>query len=75
MGQFAFLVIRKASGEVVQRWEPPDPFDPSLDVHLGQQFVTGNGRYAVVGYQVYAERAPDADVNGVIEVARIDAPQ
>jgi hypothetical protein len=42
---------------------------------LGQQFTTSDGRYAVVGYQVYDEGDPDAGVNGVIEVARIDAPQ
>jgi hypothetical protein len=72
MRQFAFSVVRQASGEFVQRWEPPDRFDPALDIHLGQQFTTADGRYAVVAYQLYDERDAHADVDGVIEVARID---
>lgn len=68
MGQFAFLVIRQASGEVIQRWEPLDPFEPSLDIRVGQQFHTKSGRYTVVSFDLYGERDPDADVNGIIEV-------
>ena len=68
MGQFAFSVNRHASGELVQRWEPPDPFDPSLDIHVGQQFSATSGPYTVVSFDVYDERDRDADVNWVIQV-------
>lgn len=68
MGQFAFSVIRQRTGEVVQRWEPPDPFEPSLDIRVGQQFFTASGRHIVVSFNVYDERDSDADVNGVIHV-------
>ena len=69
-----WVEIRQVSGEVLLRWEPPDPFDPSLDIHLGQQFITGEGRYAVVGYRLF-EGERGGDVNGIIEVARIAAPE